>query len=113
MPSTLRIGFCVPLKLSDDSHERSLGPDADVVKSPELSIGHPTQVAKAVITGANQRFQHYGLEMDVMRGQVRRIVKSDVHPSRPIWAPRTGEFTVPLFLPCEKADFVGFLCHCQ
>ena len=74
-----------------------------------MPVGHPTQVTKAVLAGADQRFQYYRLDMDLMLGQVGRIIKSDVHPRRPIWAPRTGEFTALLFLPASTRARIAHL----
>jgi hypothetical protein len=73
---------------------------------PEFAVGHPRQIAKAAVAGADQRFHHHRREPDVVRGQVVPIIESDVHPRAPVRATRKSKFGILFFLAGEKLDLV-------
>src|SRR5439155_13426607 len=59
------------------------------------------------VASIGQRFQNHRLYVDVMLGQLGSIIEPNVHPRRSSLSAGPGEFAVRLFLPCQKADFVG------
>src|ERR1017187_656123 len=85
------------ITLESPNHGSDLGGqfEADVVQVHEFAAGHPTQIAKAVVAGAEQGPQHHWLEPDVVSGQVAGIIEPDIHPGGPCQACSRAGLTDP------------------